>query len=67
MKPKKWDTRRYAVYGAFAGAAITLLQIWPNASAELSWWAYAGRIFGGAVGGALVVAALSGFRNLMVR
>jgi hypothetical protein len=62
-----WNTSRLALYGAAGGsllAAYDLAGQWsfaPNSLADC-----AGGLFGGAVGGALLVAAAAGLRNLIV-
>ncbi len=64
MKPEKWSTRRYVMFGALAGAAIMMLLGWLGSSApELDWWGYAGYIGIGVVGGALTGAALPVLKN----
>jgi hypothetical protein len=63
-----WNTPRLALYGAAAGtlySAYDLAGHWsldPNALASC-----VGGLFGGAVGGAILVAAASGLRNLAIR
>lgn len=66
MKPKKWNTPRLALYGAFVGAAFILIRgyIEPSyAPVEFN----VGEVVGGAVGGAALVAIVSGVRNMFVR
>ncbi len=66
MKPKKWNTRRLALYGAFVGLVYAVFN---NA---VNWGVQPvsstiGGLVGGAVGGAAVLAAASGIRNLFIR
>ncbi len=65
-KPKKWNTGRLALYGAFAGLAYSVFNHAANWGVEpLS--STLGTLTGGAVGGAALVAITSGLRNLFVR
>ena len=68
MKPEKWNTRRYVMFGALAGVAIMILRDWPGLSAapELVWW-HVGYITSGAIVGALLGAAFPVIRNRMDR
>jgi hypothetical protein len=65
---KKWNTGRLALYGAAVGCmygAVANMSYWTG-SAEMVLEAIGG-VVGGGVGGAAVVAIVSGVRNLLVR
>ncbi len=66
MKPQKWDTGRLAIYGAFGGLAVGIIRAWPfmiqgDIAGSL------GALAGSALGGAALVALVSGIGNLFVR
>ena len=68
MKPKKWNTPRLAIYGAFAGLAYAIFNAVGTWSIETNAIAAnIGGLIGGTVGGALLVAGASGVRNFFVR
>ena len=64
----KWNTYRIAGYGAAVGCLFSALHdvqlIGSGLEATLQW---AGGLVGGAAGGALMAAAVSGLRNLIIR
>ena len=65
-KPQKWNTGRLTIYGAFAGLAYAVWGHAPDWGVEpLS--STLGTLTGGTVGGAALVAIVSGIRNLFVR
>ena len=66
MKPKKWNTRRLALYGAFVGLAYSVFNHAANWGVEPVSFTIGG-LTGGAVGGAALLAAASGIRNLFIR
>ncbi len=65
-KPQKWNTGRLTICGAFAGLAYA---VWGHAP---DWGVQdlastLGQLTGSTVGGAALVAIVSGIRNLFVR
>lgn len=68
MKPEKWPTLRFAMYGALAGVAYSAYSAWGYWLIP-EWWTTSGfgEVLGSATGGALLAAAVSGLRNLFVR
>ncbi len=66
MKPKKWNTRRLALYGAFFGLAYAVFDIAANWGVQPVLFTIGG-LLGGAVGGAALLASASGIRNLFIR
>lgn len=66
MKPKKWNTRRLALYGAFAGLAYAVFNNAVNWGVQPISYTIGGLV-GGLAGGAFLVAAISGLRNLFIR
>ena len=70
MQSKKWDTLQVALYGAPIGAAIAAIQglgRTRDIPANTVSYAAVGEAVGGAIGGILLFAAVSGIRNLLVR
>jgi hypothetical protein len=66
--PERWPTHRIAMYGAFAGAAYAAVAAWGRWPLSPEWAARSfGGLLGGAAGGAVLAAAVSGIRNLFVR
>ena len=65
-KPKKWNTGRLALYGAFAGLAYSVWGHAPDWGVQ-DLTSTLGQLTGGTVGGAVLVAITSGLRNLFVR
>ncbi len=66
MKPEKWNTGRLTIYGAFGGLAVGIIRAWPiiiqgDIAGSL------GALAGSALGIAVLVALVSGIRNLFVR
>jgi hypothetical protein len=66
---KRWDTLRIALWGAAFGVAYSAIKLTIDGFATLNSdsLAYAGGLFGGAVGGAAIFAIVSGMRNLILR
>jgi hypothetical protein len=72
MPSKRWDTYKITLYGAFAGVLVLLAQIMLgqqtislNGSDEIG--GTIGAFIGSAAAGAVLCAAVSGIRNLIVR
>ncbi len=66
--PKRWNTMRLALYGALAGFLYAVFTSGPYWKGDTGLALEGvGTLFGGAVGGAIVVATVSGLRNLFVR
>ncbi len=68
MKPQKWDTGRLAIYGAFGGLglAVGIIRAGPTIiQGEIA--GSLGGLAGSALGVAVLVALVSGIRNLFVR
>ena len=66
LKPTKWNTSRLTTYGALGGLLIGVVRGWhwvPDGEIATA----LGFFVGGAVGGAAVVAIVSGIRNFLVR
>jgi hypothetical protein len=64
---KRWNTQRIALHASLYGAAwAALMHIgqWGLAGDEIA--AGTGFVFGGAMGGAMLAAAVAGVRNLLV-
>ena len=66
MKPKKWNTSRLALYGAFGGLAYAVFNHAANWGVQPV-TSTIGGLVGGAVGGAALIATVSGIRNLFIR
>ncbi len=66
MKPQKWDTGRLAIYGVFGGLAFGIVGAWPIMIQEGITGSLV-YLVGSALGGAALVALVSGIRNLFVR
>lgn len=65
--PTLWDTPRLALYGAAGGLLFAAYDLAGQWSFTLDVLANcAGGLLGGAVGGALLVAAAAGLRNLII-
>ena len=67
MKPEKWNTRRYVMFGALAGVAFVMLRHWPGLSAAPDVGYILGLIISGAAVGALLGVAFHVIRNRMYR
>ncbi len=68
MEPEKWNPLRLALYGACAGLVYALwiaAGTWELGEPFVAW--NVGGLFGGAIGGAFLAAAIAGLRNLLVR
>ncbi len=68
MKPQKWNTGRLAIYGAFGGLGLAagIIRAGPTMiQGEIA--GSLGYLVGSAVGGAALVALVSGIRNLFIR
>lgn len=65
-KPQKWNTGRLTIYGAFAGLAYAVVRNAPDWGVE-PLASTLGTLTGGTVGGAALVAIVSGLRNLFIR
>ncbi|HTE38455.1 MAG TPA: hypothetical protein VK630_18105 [Reyranella sp.] len=64
---KRWNTVRIAVWGAAFGVLYTLMRKVVEQGTLPSDAYFYGGIFGGAVGGAMHFALVSGARNLVLR
>jgi hypothetical protein len=68
---KRWDTARIALWGAALGLVYSLVSLWMNgrfARLDTERLVYlGGGLFGGAFGGAILFATVSGVRNLILR
>ena len=65
---RRWKTGRLAMFGAVAGAFLSLLLVFAAAlGGYVTGLAFWGRILLGALAGALVVALVSGLRNRLAR
>ena len=66
MKPQKWNTGRLAVYGAFGGLAVGIILAGPIMIQEGITGSLV-YLVSSALGGAALMALVSGIRNLFVR
>lgn len=66
--PTRWSVLRAAQYGAFCGLAYSVFNAFPFSGAGPEYWTFvAGGLFGGAVAGGFMFAAVATIRNLFVR